>query len=117
MANISYSQDRITLNLESAIILALKENTDIAIASYQVKINEFALKEAKGYFLPKLNLSANYYRSLDRQVIFLPDAFGMEGPTKLGSDNDYRASLNLAVPVYSSYNSINKTIAETRLKY
>lgn len=116
--NIIYSQDSIPLTLNSAIDLALSKNTDIAIAEYQVNSTEFALREAKGNFLPKLNASATYYRNLDRQVIFLPEAFGMGGgATKLGSNNDYRASLNLAIPVFSNYNHINKKLAETRLDY
>ena len=118
VVNINYAQDSIHLNLESAIELALNKNTDIAIANYQVKTTEFALKEANGNFLPKLYASANYNRNIDRQVIFLPDGFGMGGTaTKLGADNDYRASLNLALPVFSSFNYINKKIAETRLEY
>ncbi|MDD3721843.1 MAG: TolC family protein [Lutibacter sp.] len=45
---ISYAQDSISLNLESAIELALQKNTEIAIANYQVNTSEFALKVAKG---------------------------------------------------------------------
>ena len=118
VVNMNYAQDSIRLNLESAIELALSENTDIAISKFQVKSTEFALKEAKGNFLPKLYANANYNRNIDRQVIFLPDGFGIGGTaTKLGNDNDYRASLNLALPVYSNFNYINKKIAETSLKY
>ena len=112
-----YTQDSLLLNLESAVAMALNENSDITIADYQIKTGEYAVKEAGGNFLPKLYLSANYNRNLNRQVIFLPDAFGMGGPTKLGSDNDYRASINLAVPVFSNYNHVNKRFAETRLDY
>ncbi|MGB3345100.1 MAG: TolC family protein [Aequorivita sp.] len=116
--NINYAQDSIFLNLESAIALALQKNTDITIADYQVKTTEFALKEVKGNFLPKLYLNANYNRNINRQVIFLPDGFGMGGTaTELGADNDYRASLNLAMPVFSNFNHVNKKIAESRLTY
>lgn len=118
IVNLNYAQDSIPLNLESAIQLALYKNTDIAIANYQVESTQFALEEAKGNFLPKIYLNANYNRNLDRQVIFLPDAFGTGGAaTKLGANNDYRASLNLAVPVYSKFNNINKKIAESHLDY
>lgn len=116
--NINYAQDSIFLNLESAIALALQKNTDITIADYQVKTTEFALNEMKGNFLPKLYLNANYNRNINRQVIFLPDGFGMGGTaTELGADNDYRASLNLAMPVFSNFNRVNKKIAESRLTY
>ena len=117
LIGISNAQDSLSLSLESAISLALKENSDITIADYQVRTGEFAVKEAGGNFLPKLYLSANYNRNLNRQVIFLPDAFGTGGATKLGSDNDYRASINLAVPVFSNFNHVNKRFAETQLDY
>lgn len=82
------AHDSIPLNLESAIELAVLENSDITIAEYQVKSTEFALKEVKGHVLPKLYLNANY--NINRQVIFLPDGFGMGGTaTELRSDNDY----------------------------
>lgn len=118
IVNISYSQDSISLNLESAIRLALQKNTDITITIYQVNTSEYALKEAKGYFLPKLYLNANYNRNINRQVIFLPEAFGMGGTaTELGADNDYRATLQVALPVYSNYNHANKQLAENRFNY
>ncbi|WNH07756.1 TolC family protein [Thalassobellus suaedae] len=114
----NYAQDSIPLNLESAIKLALDKNTDIIIANYQVYTSEFALKEAKGNFLPKLYASANYNRNINRQVIFLPTAFGMGGGvTELGADNDYRATLNLSVPIFSHFNNNNKKLIETRLNY
>lgn len=117
MTNTGYTQDSIVLDLESAIALSLMENTDIAVARHQVNSSEHALKEAFGNFLPKLSVGGNYYRNIDQQVIFLPDVFGSAGPTKLGSANDYRASLNLSVPVYSYFNNANKDFAETSLKH
>lgn len=109
--HLTQAQDSIPLNLESAIELALLKNTDINIAEYQVKTTEYALKEAKGNFLPKLYLNANYNRNINRQVIFLPDGLGMGGAaTELGADNDYRASLNLSLPVFSNFNQVNKEI-------
>jgi len=119
-SNISslYAQDSITLNLESAVQLAIQKNTNISIANYQSKSAEFAVKEAKGNFLPKISLSANYNRNIDRQVLFLPNASGIGNTaTQLGSDNDYSSSLNLSLPVFSNYNYINKKVSETQLKF
>lgn len=116
--HLTQAQDSIPLNLESAIELALLKNSDINIAEYQINTTEYALKEAKGNFLPKLYLNANYNRNINRQVIFLPDGLGMGGAaTELGADNDYRASLNLSLPVFSNFNQVNKEIAETHLTY
>lgn len=115
---ISSAQDSIPISLNSAIQLALDKNTNIVTANYQFNTAEFALKEAKGNFLPKLYLNANYNRNIDRQVIFLPENFGIENrATKLGSDNEFRSSLNLSLPLYSKYNFANKYLAETTFKF
>lgn len=112
------AQDSLKISLDTAIELSIKNNTDILISNYQTNSLQFALNEAKGNFLPKFYLNANYYRNINRQVIFLPEVFGMgETATKLGADNDYRATLNMLFPVYSNYNNTNKKLVETRLKY
>lgn len=112
------AQERITLTLNDAINLAKQQNTDISISQKQVEVLEFALKESKANFLPKVSASANYNRNIDRQVIFLPEGFGLNGTaTELGLDNDYRASLNLSVPVFSQYNSANKQFSKRRLDF
>lgn len=118
LVHVNYAQDSIPLNLESAIKLALNKNADIIIANYQVNTSEFAQKEAKGNFLPKLYVTANYNRNINRQVIFLPNALGTRGTaTEIGSDNDYRATLNLSLPLFSYFNKSNKKLVVNRLDY
>lgn len=113
-----YSQDSIPLSLDAAVELSLQNNINIVVADYQVSSTEFALKEAKGNFLPKIFLNANYNRNIDRQVIFLPNGLGTGNTaTQLGSNNDYYSSLNLLLPVYSNYNFMNKKFANTRLDF
>lgn len=119
LTNAIYAQqDSIRLSLDDAVHVALNNNMNISIAEHSVESAEFAKKEAVGNFLPKLYLSANYFRNINRPVIFLPDIFDMGNTaTKLGALNDYNASLNLAVPVYSNQNQHNKKLADTRLNY
>lgn len=112
-----YSQDSIPLGLRQAIDLALQKNTEVLTAEYGVSISEFSLKEAKGNLLPKLYMTANYNRNIDRQVIFIPEGFGSGGPVQLGFDNDYRTALNLTFPIFSKTNFANKHLAEIQLKY
>lgn len=115
---ISHAQDSIPLGLNAAIQLALDKNTNIVTANYQVNNAEFALKEAKGNFFPKIYLNASYNRNIDRQVIFLPENFGIENrATKLGPDNEFRSALDLSLPLYSKYNFANKYLAETTFKF
>jgi len=115
IVNINYAQDSIPLSLSRTIELSVQNNKDIVISNYRTNASEYALKEAKGNFLPKLFLNANYNRNIERQVIFLPAEFGLgSSATKLGYDNDYRGALNFSMPLYSSYNLTNKKFVETR---
>jgi len=113
-----FAQDSIPLSLDAAIQMALQKNTDIVVAGNEVNSAEFALKEAKGNFLPKVSLDARYNRNIDKQVIFFPDATGTGSTaTELGSDNDYSSSLGLSIPVFSNYNSATKKLSESTLDY
>ena len=113
-----FSQDSIPLSLNSAVQLALDKNTNIVTANYQVNTAKFALKEAKGNFLPKLYFNTSYNRNIDRQVIFFSEGFGETNTaTKLGSDNEFRSSLNLSLPIYSTYNFANRKLAETQFNF
>jgi len=108
------SQNKNSLSLEAAIELALIKNSDVIIAKNQLSSSEFAVKEAYGNFLPKLSLNASYNRNLDNQVIFLPTTIGGSSATEIGSDNDYRAALNLNIPIFYNYNFANKKLSETQ---
>jgi len=111
-----FSQDSISIGLDTAIQLAIQKNTTIKISNYQINTSKFALKEAKANSLPKLYLNANYYRNIERQVIFLSDDFGLgKSATKLGADNEFRGSLNVSFPMYSKYNVANNKLVETQL--
>lgn len=112
------AQDSIPLTLEQAVNLALTQNIDILVANKQVNIGEYALKETNGNRLPKLAVNARYNRNIDKQVIFLPGAFGAGAQaTELGSDNDYTATLNLSLPLISSNNVALRQLAKTQLNY
>lgn len=110
----SMAQDTIRLSLNNAIETALGNNTELVISEKQVTIARHYRQEIKGGFLPKLTVSGNYTRNIDKQVIFLPEGIG-SGPTKIGSDNSFTSSLDMSVPVYSWTTSANKEYAVTNL--
>ena len=109
---ISYSQNNILLNLDEAVQMALSKNSDIIISNYQIAATKFALREAKGNFLPKVYLNAQYNRNINPKVLYLSES---NTATKLGSENEYSSSLNVTFPLFSAYNSSNKKIALTQL--
>jgi len=112
------SQDSISVGLDAAIELAFQKNANIIISNYEASTSKFALKEAKANFLPKLYVSSSYNRNIDRQVIFLSEGFGANNTAvKLGSDNEFRSSLNLSLPIYSAYNFANRNLAETQFDF
>ena len=112
------SQDSIFVSLDAAIELAFQKNTSIIISNYELNTSKFAIKEAKANAFPKLYLSSSYNRNIDRQVIFLSEGFGETNTaTILGSDNEFRSSLNLSLPIYSAYNFANRKLAETQFNF
>ena len=111
-------QDSISVSLNEAIAVALEQNSNIIIANDALITSKIALKEAKANFLPKLYLSSSYNRNIDRQVIFLSEGFATaNSATRLGSDNEFRSSLNLSLPIYEHYNFANKKLAETQVDF
>ncbi|MBE0424019.1 MAG: TolC family protein, partial [Lutibacter sp.] len=113
-----FSQDSISVSLNDAITLAFDQNINVIIANDAFISSKFALKEAKGNFLPKIYLSSSYNRNIDQQVIFLSEGFGVaNNATKLGSDNEFRSSLNFSLPLYEHFNFANKKLAETQVDY
>ncbi len=106
------SQDSISLNLNSALQLALKKNSNINIAKNQIYWSEFGLNEAKGAKYPKLFLNASYYRNIDQPVIFFSEN---NVPVKLGSENDISSSLSLNMPLFSRHSFYNKKLASTKV--
>lgn len=112
------AQDSLSLTLEDAIRVGLKNNVDIITSGLRVQSSEFAEKEAASNYLPKVTLNGSYNRNIDKQVIFLPEGFGTGGPTRIGLNNNFNTSIDLTVPIYSqsyhatrTYSSHNKELA------
>jgi len=107
------SQDTISLNLNSALQYALKNNTNIVIAKNKVYRSEFGLKEAKGEKFPKLFFNANYNRNISLPVIFFSEN---NVPIKLGSENDFSTSLTMNMPLFSKHNFYTENLAHNTAK-
>lgn len=70
--NSVYAQQRV-LTLDDAIHLALENNTDIKIALMNTQKSRAAVREAFGYALPSLDLSANFAHFLKKPKMAFPD--------------------------------------------
>lgn len=68
----TYSQSK-TITIEDAIKIAIKNNQQIKIAKMTVLKGEAAVKEAFGYALPSVNLSANFSHLIQKPQTLFPD--------------------------------------------
>jgi len=87
--------------MDDAINLALEKNSDLKIAKMEVEKSEQKLREARSGLFPKLDLSGQYQRYIDKPVIFLPPGSPF-GPTlEIGSDNSYLVAAQLSMPLFA----------------
>jgi outer membrane protein TolC len=72
------------IGIEEAINIALANNRDIKVAEMNVRKAESAVDEAFGYALPSLDLSATYYRFLQKPKMPFPDFAALLGNATYG---------------------------------
>jgi len=95
------NEQRIILELEQAINLALEKNAELKVAQMEVDKSRQKLWEARSGLFPKLDASGQYQRYIELPVIFLPPGSPF-GPTlKIGADNSFIASASLSVPIFA----------------
>lgn len=89
------------LTLDDAINLALEKNSELKIAKMEVEKSEQKLREARSGLFPKLDLSGQYQRYIDKPVIFLPPGSPLGRTLVIGSDNSYLAAAQLSMPLFA----------------
>ncbi|GMU95013.1 MAG: TolC family protein [Ignavibacterium album] len=119
----AFSQNSIlTLSLDEAINLALEKNSELKIAQLEVEKSEQKLREARSGLFPKIDLSGQYQRYINKPVIFLPPGSPL-GPTlEIGSDNSYLTAAQLslpllALPLYEGIGLASDALQITRQNY
>ncbi len=91
------------LTLDKAIEIALKENSQVKIARYEIEKSESKLTESYSSLIPSINGEGSYIRNIKKPVFFLPDFFGGTGqvrPIEIGSKNSYSAQLKIGMPIF-----------------
>lgn len=91
----------IVLTMDDAINLALEKNSELKIAKMEVEKSEQKLREARSGLFPKLDLSGQYQRYIDKPVIFLPPGSPFGRTLVIGSDNSYLAAAQLSMPLFA----------------
>jgi len=95
------SKETSQLSLDRAIILALEKNADLKVAELEVNKSNEKVREARSGLFPKIDVSGQYQRYLDKPVIFLPPGSPFGTTLKIGSDNSFSASASFSIPLFS----------------
>ena len=108
--------DKVRINLEQAIKIALSDNPTIIVAGQEIELKKASEKEALYSLLPSADLSGSYSRTLKKQKMVM--AMGDEAmEIEIGTDNTYNAGVTVSLPVYAPalYQSINMTRTDIEL--
>ncbi len=104
----TYSQqnnnDTLALTLESAKQMALEQNPSLQATKLGTLSAQYQLDESRGNLLPNLDIGGMFNKNIKRPVMFLPEDFtGVPGGmyVEIGSEYNYRASINGAMPLFS----------------
>jgi outer membrane protein TolC len=94
------------LTIDSAVNLSLEKNRDLQVSKLENDKSSEKIREAKSYILPTVNLTGQYYHFFQRQVSFLPGSFiglgeNQLAPIRVGGENSFLSSVNLAQPIYA----------------
>ena len=71
--------DSLTIDLPTALEIALSENPKVKVADMEITKKENAKKSAYGALLPQFDLIGQYQRAIKRQTVYFDEGFGMGG--------------------------------------
>ena len=108
-----YGQNVVKLNLDKSIEIALKNNHDLKIASFQKQIAEEQVSEAFGSsVLPQIKGTANYNRALKRGVVIIETPV-FSGSFPAGTENTLSVGATLEQPLFTGAVFFATSIANT----
>ncbi len=68
-------RDSLSIDLNTALEIALSENPNIKIADMEITKKQYAKKSAYGALLPEINLIGQYQRTIKKQTMHLDGGF------------------------------------------
>lgn len=110
------AQEVLTLDLEKALEIALSENPTVKVADREIEKKKYAKKGSYAALFPQINFTADYTRTLKKQVMYM-DGFdmggggetpeGMEGidmskGIEVGRDNNWATGFNVSMPLVNA---------------
>lgn len=109
------AQDVLKLDLEKALEIALSENPTVKVADKEIEKKKYAQKGTYAALFPQINFTADYTRTLKKQVMYM-DGFDMGGGEstpgmenidmskgiEVGRDNNWTTGFNLSMPLVNA---------------
>ena len=110
------AQDTLRLGLDEALEIALSENPNIKVANKEIQKKKYAQKGAYAALFPSIDFTANYNRTLKKQVMYMdfdmgemgemvPDGTEMPDMDKgfeVGRSNNWNTGFTAAMPLVSA---------------
>ncbi|MGL5546758.1 MAG: TolC family protein, partial [Tannerellaceae bacterium] len=103
--------DTLRLGVDDAIAIALSENPTIQVADMEIEKNVYEKRKSIGALLPTIDASAQYNRTLKKQMMYFDGAFGAPGDTTqasvpdsktgipVGRSNNWTAGFTASLPI------------------
>ncbi len=112
------AQEVLRLDLEKALEIALSENPTVKVADKEIEKKKYAQKGSYAALFPQINFTADYTRTLKKQVMYM-DGFDMGGGEssgaqegtegidmskgiEVGRDNNWSTGFNVSMPLVNA---------------
>ncbi|RHJ95279.1 TolC family protein [Parabacteroides bouchesdurhonensis] len=110
----AYSQDTLRLDMKQALEIALSENPTIKVANQEIQKKKYAQKGSYASLFPQISFSADYNRTLKKQVMYMDmdlgetqipgmeNVGGMKDGIEVGRDNNWSTGFNASMPLVNA---------------
>lgn len=114
------AQDVLRLDLEKALEIALSENPTVKVADQEIQKKKYAQKGSYAALFPQVNFTADYTRTLKKQVMYMDgfdmgsdpsagagggagsEVIDMSKGIEVGRDNNWATGFNVSMPLVNA---------------
>lgn len=114
------AQDVLRLDLEKALEIALSENPTVKVADQEIQKKKYAQKGSYAALFPQINFTADYTRTLKKQVMYMDgfdmgsdpsagagggagsEVIDMSKGIEVGRDNNWATGFNVSMPLVNA---------------
>lgn len=98
-SNALLAQEVLTIDLKKAIEIALSENPTVKVADKEIEKKKYAQKGSYAALFPQVNFSADYNRTLKKQVMYLDGIGGGSGEGESTPGGESAADMSKGIEV------------------